>query len=57
MGAWAVVAMVALEEVLEKKRKHKRQPLVADLELKIERLERELKETRKGANEFGRICP
>ena len=57
MGIWALLGVVALEDQLDKRKTRKQQPRVVDLELKVMDLERALKETRKGANEFGRISP
>lgn len=57
MCLWAFAGVVAAGAELEKWKDRRDHPKIADLELKIEHLERNLKEQRKGVNDFGRICP
>lgn len=54
---WTLVGLVAFDEFWHKRKERKVRPRIVDLELQIDDLKRNLKETRKGANEFGRIVP
>lgn len=60
--AWIAVGVQAFaEEYKEARQKKRARELygnsLIDAELKIDRLTQELREARKGANEFGRISP
>lgn len=56
IGLWVGVGAVVLYEKWDERRA-RNQMSPQDYQRKIARLERELRETRKGQNEFGRISP